>query len=524
MRRKADQIKSFLQLALPDRALWADVKHAVKLARTVLLTILVATPAWAAGPNDLPSIGSPAEAAISLDDEYRIGLSVLREYRNSDLIIEDPEVTQYIERVGHLLSSHAQEGNHRFQFVVIKDPSVNAFAVPGGFIFVHSGLVLATNNESELAGVLAHEISHVTQRHLVRSLLEQRKNSMASTAALLAAILLGATAGSGDAAIAGIAGAQTLALGQQMSFSRDMESEADRVGIGVLESAGFDPNGMSSFFEKIASISGGRENQLPSIVLSHPVTSERIAEARSRATQYIQEYGAPKVKDSVGYEITRERLRVLTTPAGENPLDYYQATSSKNRQQSDFHRYGRAIAMIASGKPSEAIPILKQLRARDETIVQYHTALAQAESLAGDGPAALATFEQAHRLFPRNVPVTVRYAEALMRMNQPKRAHELLLDLFNVVAPTPAQARQIAFAANAAGDVADAYSYMAEFHIMSGDLPLAINQLQLALAVPKISDVQRARFRARLDEIRAAMPRRMQRNNPDGGDRGYNVE
>jgi len=167
------------------------------------------------------------------------------------------------------------------------------------------------------------------------------------------------------------------------------------------------------------------------------------------------------------------------------------------------------VALIAAGNASAAIPLLKQLSEQDQKVVHYHTALAQAQSLADKNDAALATFERAQTLFPRNVPITVRHADALMRAGNAKQAHRILLDLFNTVPPTPDQARQIALAANAAGDVADAYSYMAEFHLMSGDLPLAANQLQLALAVPNITDVQRARFRARLDEIRMAMPRRV---------------
>jgi predicted Zn-dependent protease len=173
--------------------------------------------------------------------------------------------------------------------------------------------------------------------------------------------------------------------------------------------------------------------------------------------------------------------------------------------------------LLAAGEAAQAIPLLQKLRHNDESVVQYHTALGQAFSFNGDNEAALATFEQAMRLFPRNTPVTVRYADALVRANQPARAHEVLLDLFNAVAPTPEQARQLALAANAAGDVADAYHYMAEYHLMSGDLALAANQLQMALSVPKITDVQRARYRARLDEIRAAMPRRMRMQANDSG-------
>jgi len=130
---------------------------------------------------------------------------------------------------------------------------------------------------------------------------------------------------------------------------------------------------------------------------------------------------------------------------------------------------------------------------------------------AGKGDQSLATLSRARELFPRNIAVTVRYAEALMQLGDSKRAHEILLDLFNVVPPTPEQAKLTAQAANAAGDVADSYYYMSEYHLMSGDLPLAINQLQLALAVPKITDVQRARFEARLEEVQQALPKRVRR-------------
>ena len=417
--------------------------------------------------------------------------------------------------MGHRLSSGAQEGNRRFTFFVFKDTGINASAFPGGFIGVNAGLILEAHTESELAGVLAHEISHVTQRHLARSLLAQSKSSIVSTAAMLAAILLGATTGAGDAAMAGIAAAQTLSLQQQMSFSRANEIEADRVGMSVLVQAGFDPNGMPAFFDTMGRRSGANDSQIPAIVRSHPITSDRIAESKSRAEQYP----AVKVNDSIGFSLVKERIRVLSTPSGENPASFYKATTKSDPIVTPARAYGNAVALLASGEAAQAIPSLQKLRQEDESVVQYHTALGQALSINGDNDAALATFEQAMRLFPRNIPVTVRYADALVRANQPKRAHEVLLDLFNAVAPTPEQARQLALAANAAGDVADAYHYMAEYHLMSGDPMLAMNQLQMALSVPKITDVQRARFRARLDEIRAAMPRRMRMQANDGQNR-----
>jgi predicted Zn-dependent protease len=173
--------------------------------------------------------------------------------------------------------------------------------------------------------------------------------------------------------------------------------------------------------------------------------------------------------------------------------------------------YGRALAQIQGGDAAAAIPVLEHLRSEQPQVMQFHTALGQAQLAAGDVKGALDTLDKARELAPRNVPVTVRYAEALMRANRPKRAHEVLLDLFNNVPPSQEQIRQTAIAANAAGDVADAYSYMAEYHLMSADLPLAINQLELALSVPNLTDVQRQRFVARLAELREALPKERQR-------------
>jgi beta-barrel assembly-enhancing protease len=474
----------------------------------VALSSFLLTLSAAANTNDLPNMGSQADAVISLEDEFRLGQMAMRSLRESGQVVDDPEVTQYIDAIGHRLASLAQEGTKQYTFFVVKDPTINAFAVPGGFIGINSGLILESRTESELAGVLAHEITHVTQRHFARGRIDEANSGVISLAAMLAAILVGASSGRPDAAIAGLAAMQTLQLQQMMTFSRAQEIEADRIGMTLLESSGFDPNGMPDFFATLSRRYGADEAQLPAILRSHPVTADRISESKDRANQFLQQRGAVNSKNSISYELTRERLRVMGVASGENPLEFYK-NSAQDGNRSAANKYGEAIALISVGKPQQALPILQELHKKDESIVQYQIALGQAYAASNDTQAAIATFERARRLFPRNVSVTVRYGEVLMNANQPKKAHEILLDLFNVIAPTPDQARQIAFAANAAGDVADAYSYMAEYHLMNGDLPTAINQLQLALAVPKLSDVQRARFRARLEQVRSVMPRRM---------------
>ena len=203
----------------------------------------------------------------------------------------------------------------------------------------------------------------------------------------------------------------------------------------------------------------------------------------------------------------KERVRVLTTPAGKDARDYYAALNPNEADATVAQLYGLSVAQIRAGDAPPAIEQLQRLVATYPQRLQFHTALGQAQMAGGDVQAALKTLERARELAPRNVPVTVRYAEALMQANRPKRAHEVLLDLFNNVPPTREQIKQTAMAANAAGDVADAYSYMGEYYILGGDLLLAMNQLELALSVPNISDVQRARFVARLKELREAMPK-----------------
>ena len=453
---------------------------------------------------DLPDIGTPASTTLSLADEYKIGLMIVRSLRDAGQIVEDPEINEYLQSVGMRLASQAHEGAHRFTFFAVRDSSINAFALPGGFIGVNAGLVKATRSEAELAGVLAHEIAHVTQRHIARSLQNAGRANLASAAAMLAAILIGATTGvPSDAVLGSVTAAQGLAAQSQINYTRANEAEADRVGINILAASGFDPVGMPEFFGTMQQRSGGGGRNIPALLRTHPVTSERIAETRDRASRMER----PRTPDSTSYALIRDRLELETLSQEAQLRDLYPAAKSADYPSTDAEQYGRALALVRAGAADEAIPVLEALRDRRPDVTLYHTALGQAELAAGLTDASLATLERAMKLFPRSVPVTVRYAETLMRAGDPKRAHVVLLDLFNNTPPTAEQARFTAIAANAAGDVADSYYYMSEYHVISGDLSLAINQLRLAQAVPGINAVQRERFDARVRELQEYLPK-----------------
>jgi predicted Zn-dependent protease len=468
---------------------------------------------WAAGvgngssavDQDLPDLGSPATAAISLDEEYRAGVGWFAQIRQTGQVLEDPEVEDYIQEIGHSLSSHAEEGQHQFYYFVLKDPIINAFAMPGGFIAIQSGLILATSNENELAGVMAHETAHVTQRHIVRGIVEQSHAGLVSTAALLAAILLGATAGRGDpgAMEGAILATQGAAIQHQINYTRTQEFEADRIGIGTMASAGYDPLGMATFFQTL-----DRNSPDPSrikaveFLIDHPLSAERVAEARGRAEQI----GRIHHTDSLSYLLMRERLRSLVG----NPQatrEYYANVARNGGGKSIEERYGKAVADIVSRNPAVAITELQALVNEYPKINQFYGALGQAYLANGQLRESQAVLDKALNLFPRNVPITIRLAETLMHAGDNRRAHLILDDLFNVVEPTPSQTRLIAKAANAAGDVADSYYYMSFFYLMNGDIKTAANQLELGLSIPGLDPIQRARLSARLEEVRAALPK-----------------
>jgi len=474
----------------------------MKQAWILMLLCAAATAASAVAAqasNELPDMGNPVDAILTRGDEYRIGITVLRQLREQGQILEDPEISEYIQALGSRIAAQASDDGERFTFFLVRDPAINAFALPGGFIGVNQGLLLATKNESELAGVLAHEIAHVTQRHIARSIRAAGRQSLATTAMVIAGILLGAMAG-GDAAQAAIAVAQGTAAQQQINYTRSNEQEADRIGISYLASAGFDPNAMSSFFETMNRHTGLAGQNIPEFILTHPVTTNRIAEARDRA----KDYPVPKAGNEVPYLLARERSRVVAAEADNDLRTYYEGQIAEGHDGVG-EKYGEALTELGHGEATDAVAVLHGLHQRYDGNPTIAAALGQAQMSAGATDAALATFADALRLSPRNVPLTVRYAEALMRAGRAREAHVMLLDLFNNVPPTPEQIRLTALAASAAGDTGDAYFYMSEYHIANGNLPLSMQQLELALAAPNLTGVQRQRFQARLDEVREAI-------------------
>src|SRR5512134_3004360 len=249
---------------------------------SLLAAVLMAC-APPAGAQALPELGDAAGATIAPQVERRIGESIVREIRfRHPAYVDDPEVSDYVDGLGRRLLAANPGAQPDFEFFVVRDPTINAFALPGGFVGVHTGLLLAAESESELASVLAHEIAHVTQRHIARMLGQQQQMQLPMLAAIAAAILLGGSRP--DLAAGATAAVQAGAVQTQLSYSRDFEREADRIGFQALEDAGFDMHAMGSFFEKMQrGMRIADDGSVPGYLRTHPITTERIADAQNRA-------------------------------------------------------------------------------------------------------------------------------------------------------------------------------------------------------------------------------------------------
>ncbi len=486
---------------LPHNVLQQLIVFTGTAAFTVASTLAIAQ-----AENDLPDIGRPAGAIISKNDEAAISMMALRELRSENAILEDPESNEYIQTLGTRLAAQSIDGAANFHYVIYNAPDPdgwNAEAVGGGggagTIICGYPLIIATQSESELAAVLAHETAHITQHHLAREVEASTRQTLTAAATMLAAIIIGAMGGGAPAVEGGIAAAEGMMYQQQINFTRGEEEEADRVGMGYLAAAGFDPESMGDFWEVALQRFGYEESLVPKFLENHPIWPDRIADARARAAHMER---PRSLKDSVDYGLIKERLRVITADEDYDILGYYQKQLSEGEGLTLDLKYGEALALMKVNRPKDAVKVLEPLVAQNQDVILLRSALGQAQVAAGEVQDGLKTFATAEVLFPRNVPLTVRYSEALIKVGEAKEAEQLLDDLFNFSEPTPRQIQLIAQAASAAGETGDAYDYMGEYYISNGQLLLATQQLELALRAPRLTNVQRERYSARLAEVR----------------------
>lgn len=444
----------------------------------------------------LPEMGAPSGNLMSPAEEHRLGQAFMRSVRSEVKVIDDPLMSEYIRDLGYKLSKAVSGSGKQFTFFLVDDPVVNAFAGPGGYIGIHTGLVLATESEHELASVMAHEMAHVTQNHLFRAFDEYTRLSGPASLLLLGAVLLGATV-STDAAAAAIAGVQAGMMQAQINFTRANEEEADREGIKILAGADFDPRAMPVFFERLARATRLYESNTPEFLRTHPVTSNRIADALGRAEAYPYKQQASDIR----YYLTRASLRLqsFSDPAAAVQAFGQELKEGRYRNE-DAQRYGYAMALLSNRQYKEAAPIIRDLLVKDPANPAYVIAAAKLEYASDRPDKAAKILETSLELFPANYPLTVYYAEALLDHGDPQKAQAMLTELSRARPDDINVLKLLGRAAGDSGDKVEAHQYMAEYYYLTGELEAAVRQLEIALRAPSMTYYQKARATAKLNE------------------------
>lgn len=465
--------------------------------RLLLLLTLIPALVAAVTLQDLPDFGDSAGGVVSPEYERRLGQMFLREVRQSARLVTDAEVESYIQSLGQRLASHSDNASQVFTFFVIDDPRINAFAGPGGVIGMHSGIILNSDSESEVAGVMAHEIAHVTQRHLARQFEEASRYRLPTAAALLGAILVGiANRDAGAAAIAGISGLNTQ---NRINFTRMNEEEADRIGMRVLAKAGYDPRAMPSFFEKLQQLSRYSQSGAPEFLRTHPLTSDRIADSRARA----ERFPPGQFTNSTAYELARSKLRVASFKTSrEAVLALRKALESAPDAKRQMPlRYGLAYAYINNNDfplARRQIDILLQDKPEDSA---YLLLAARLETRKGDYEAAFRIYEQAYGLYPDYRPVIMAYSRALLDVKRAKKARAVLKDYERQQAHDLRSYSLLGQAEAMLGNEIEVAILQAEYYYLAGDTGLAVDKLEFTRQHYALDYYQAQRVAARLSEF-----------------------
>ena len=427
----------------------------------------------------LPDLGDESQTTLAPAQERKLGESIVRQIRAQGGYMDDPEVNDYLNDIGHKLVAAIHDGPQEFEFFAVPDPTINAFALPGGFIGVHTGLILLAQSESELAAVLAHEISHVTQHHLARMMASQKGSSLIQLAALAVALAAARTGGNsgGQLASAAIASSQALALQQQLNFTRDNEYEADRIGFQRLDASGYDVSGMATFMERLQRSTRFTDNAAPSYLRTHPITYERIAEAQARAAGKAYR----QVPDSLDFHLVRALLRSYNGTAKEAVANFEFAIADKKYNSEVAARYGLIASLLRDQDYKRATAELTALEKIAPPHPMIDSMAAHVYMDSGDLDRALKRFEKALALYPNKMQFIYDYPDALLSAKRPRDA---IAFTERELARFPSDGRLHRTAAKAyatIGNRMQQHRHLAEVAVWQGDLRGAVTQLELAL-------------------------------------------
>ena len=474
---------------------WYPLKH---VSLGLLLGMLLARSVLADNPQDygmnLPNIGDPASEVLSIGQEAELGKVLLAQINRRLPISTDPELRNYMQSLGTRLISSSLNSNFPYYFRLVFDPRINAFAMPVGIIVINSGLLLLTSSESELASVVAHEIAHVSQRHIARRFSRQKRLSILNAIAMLGTVV--AAIYSPDAATATAAATIGGMLNAEMAYSRDYEREADRIGMNLLANALLDPYGMPRFFDKLNNHSQINQDQPPEFLSSHPLTLSRISDSKTRAKQYKQRQYSESV---VPYRYAHARAQAISSSPGKL-ITHYQKVIKED--PSNIDRYIYALALSRAGNDRLALSQLNAIKTTRYEEFPVSIAIAQVNIAGGNSAEAITLLEYLERLYPYNEAVTLYLATALLEEKRPLEALNTLDNFGITFSSNPALERLRAQAAKLAGQPWRSHESLADYNLMHARYSKAIEHLILAERQPGIDQHSRERVKSKKIEIK----------------------
>jgi predicted Zn-dependent protease len=474
------------------------------ILRTLTSLLVLATFASSAFAQALPDLGDASAAALSETQERTIGNRIMREVRVDPVYVEDPEVADYISALGSRLLAGADGPRRSVDFFVVNDESINAFALIGGHIGIHSGLILLSQNESELAGVVGHEIAHILQKHQARAIHGQRGAQWTSLAALALAVLAsrGNSSQSSQVTEAAIAGAGALQIQNQLDYTREHEREADRVGLGLVERAGLDPRGMATFFERL--LRANRLNEFkgaPSYLRTHPLTTERIADIQAR----LDRLNAKLVPDTFEYRLVRAKLRAQSGSPNEAVTLFRSMLADKTVLRPREEVYGLALALRRTREFDAAWKTLAPLREGGSTHSAFELLAGGLLADMGRTEEALALYRTALRANPQQRGLTYAYYDLLLQRGRARDVIAELDERLRTAQDDPRLYELQARAFEAAGRRIAQYRAQAEAHFRRGNLAAAVDQLEMAVKVKGSDFYEVSSAESRLRELRTQL-------------------
>jgi len=450
------------------------------LVRNCLLTAFLLLPLLGTTATEglkIPNLGESSTSLFSADYEYNLGQWWLKAFRRQAPTLDDPLLHSYLESLVFDLVTYSELQDRRLEFVIVDNPTINAFAVPGGIIGVHTGLFSYAQTEDEFATVMAHEIAHLSQRHFSRGVELAQSQSTINIAGLLAGILLAATAGT-DAGLAAMTATQAALQDEQLRYSRANEAEADRVGLRILYDAGMDPYAAPAMFERmLAATRYSSSNRIPEFLRTHPLSEKRIADTRNRARQYPKRIRPV----SLDYQLMRARVAVSLADTPEEAVAQFKGQLEGNPRSREAATYGLAIALTKAGRPEEAALALDDIWSEREQRIEYILADAEIALVKGQPELAAEKLQARLRLSPGNHPLTMAYAHALQQGGQSHRAEEILIDQSRIKPNDPGLWYLLAEVQGLSGNIIGLHQSRAEYFILVGNLDAAQRQLVYAL-------------------------------------------